>query len=100
MAPDSSQGNPDDTTRAAADLPTREVSPVRLLSGAADLREGQLLGDYHLIRRLGRGGFGEVWEAESIRTQRRLGLKVLTAARQSSQRWWPGSSGKDNWRRR
>ena len=84
MTPDSSQGNPDDTTHAAADLPSGDGSPLRPTGRASDLREGQLFGDYHLIRRLGRGGFGEVWEAESVTTQRRLALKVLTAAHQSA----------------
>jgi serine/threonine protein kinase len=50
----------------------------------ADLKEGQIFGAYRLVRRLGQGGFGEVWEAEHQRTKRLLALKVLIAARQRS----------------
>ncbi len=48
------------------------------------LQAGQRFGSYILTCLLGRGSFGEVWEAENLETGRRLALKVLTAAAQAS----------------
>jgi uncharacterized RDD family membrane protein YckC len=38
---------------------------------------GQTFGDYQIIRLLGRGGMGEVYEAEHIPSGRRVALKVM-----------------------
>jgi tetratricopeptide (TPR) repeat protein/predicted Ser/Thr protein kinase len=53
--------------RAAADDPPRPAPDGRL-------------GDYRLIRTLGRGGMGTVYDAEHVRTGERVAVKVLTAA--------------------
>lgn len=41
------------------------------------LHPGDIWGDYRIGRLLGRGGMGEVYEAEQLQTGRRLALKVL-----------------------
>lgn len=38
---------------------------------------GRILGDYRLIRELGRGGMGAVWEADQLSLNRRVALKLL-----------------------
>lgn len=50
------------------------------------LAAGRQFGPYHLLRLLGQGGSGQVWEAESSETGRRVALKVLTGVRTASRK--------------
>ena len=45
--------------------------------GGADLATGSRFGDYRILRRLGRGGMGVVYEAEHLPTSRQMALKVM-----------------------
>ncbi|MEX0321483.1 MAG: hypothetical protein AB3N63_04950, partial [Puniceicoccaceae bacterium] len=57
----------DDQTRLYADEPER----------FGELKTGQSLGNYRVIRLLGHGGMGEVYEVEHVELHTRHALKLI-----------------------
>ncbi|HUS30917.1 MAG TPA: protein kinase, partial [Kofleriaceae bacterium] len=57
---------------------------IELSTLAEPLRAGCVIGRFELVREIGRGGFGVVWEAVDSELGRRVALKTLATARLSS----------------
>ncbi|MEO6238885.1 MAG: protein kinase [Vicinamibacterales bacterium] len=86
-----SADTPDDTRSAEAafaamwssDGATRSFSPGAIAAGAGGdlpflLTGGQRFGPYQIIRPLGKGGMGQVYEAEESDSGRRIAMKILS----------------------
>ncbi|MBL7224206.1 MAG: serine/threonine protein kinase [Candidatus Brocadiae bacterium] len=71
------------TLHAVADLGQSVTEPSETDRGGEPLRE---LGDFRIMREVGRGGMGVVYEAEQVSLKRRVALKVLPFAAVLDQR--------------
>ncbi len=61
-------------------LQATEQSPDASADGKVSQEQHKQLGDFRILRQIGRGGMGIVYEAEQISMNRRVALKVLPLA--------------------
>ncbi|MCY3018777.1 MAG: serine/threonine protein kinase [Planctomycetota bacterium] len=89
--PDSAAPSNETVSLSGGGVPSPATDPT-LIGDAAKSRtahDGQAharkLGPYALVRLLGRGGMGAVWEAQDTRLNRRVAVKVMVAGEHASE---------------
>ncbi|HET8732871.1 MAG TPA: serine/threonine-protein kinase, partial [Anaeromyxobacteraceae bacterium] len=96
MPPDPDESSPGGDLALAPGQITRLLADLSRTRDAATVpspRVGDRLGRFLLVREIGRGGFGLVYEAEDTELRRRVALKVLRPGR-------GGTSAPAEWMRR
>ena len=71
------EGTPEDSAGTAVVEPASALDSEADHTRTYDELAASRLGDYELIRELGRGGFGVVYEARHVKQQNRVALKTL-----------------------
>ena len=61
-----------------------DQAPAASAPSDAALPEGRTIGDYRILREIGRGGMGTVYEAEQASMERRVALKLIDARQLTS----------------
>lgn len=71
--------NPSPQSQSPLERLLADVQAPNFGMTSADTSEGAAFGDYMLIKELGNGGMGTVWEAEQQSIRRRVAIKILDA---------------------
>ena len=75
--PKENQTGSDSEIEKTTAMPSRESGNRRKRSSETDPHADTVLGDFRLLRRLGKGGMAEVWLAEQESLKRNVALKLL-----------------------